>query len=357
MSSLSRRPPSPSGSSVASGASPAKSLRSTSGGPTSARPSTASKTFEGMTVNEVVSYVQKTHIPWDSAIREMARVEAKAKQSMSDTKSNASTVSCYSVAKSVASNATSASRKGRLGMLPLRGDVRPVVGIGETDGFELSGLLTVHSSARVVASSSSAAAPAAASAHAPSSALLPPGLPLAPPASPAIAGQTPPRFQHTFLTASSAGATRTSVVAQPMQQQQQQHLLLQSLGSNTRSASANSTASRTSQRSNQLQQQSSATMNRRGAAPSSAAPASMLVKGQQQQQAQPDLRGLSVSGAATFQFVQPGAASGSGGVGRVGGLNLPHLQGVAAPSPPVMMMQAARPSAPLRQAASSVKKK
>lgn len=86
---------------------------------------------EGTTVDDCVEYVGRPHRSWDSAIKEMARIEARAAEVQSrcsDTASNASGVSCYSVksnmsrastVRSVSATAPNKPMKGKMRMLPL----------------------------------------------------------------------------------------------------------------------------------------------------------------------------------------------------------------------------------------------
>jgi hypothetical protein len=149
--SVPRRPPSP----ARSASSPTPSVRSAAA---STSTSQARTRFDGASVNDVLEYIGRTHIPWDSAMREMARIEARqSEKDDEDRRSAASTVSCYSVAKSAIS-ATSSARRGRLGMLPARaGDAasgRPSSMTFGTDNIgDLAGLITVRGGGAASASS------------------------------------------------------------------------------------------------------------------------------------------------------------------------------------------------------------
>jgi hypothetical protein len=76
-------------------------------------------------VDECVEYLGRRHENWDSAVREMARIAARKERGMSDTASNASTVSAYSISSraSVRSSRAAASAP-QLSNRPARGHLR-----------------------------------------------------------------------------------------------------------------------------------------------------------------------------------------------------------------------------------------
>jgi len=76
-------------------------------------------------IQQWMEYVARPHRSWDSAIREIARQEAKRQAALDDAKSVSSTVSAYSVATTATTTASTVRRKGGLVGLPQRGPVRP----------------------------------------------------------------------------------------------------------------------------------------------------------------------------------------------------------------------------------------
>lgn len=121
MSSREGRPVSPTLSTASS-----VSRRRRPASPTASVISTMSR-FDEATVEECLEYVSAPHRSWDSAVREMARVETKKQRQMSDTCSNVSAVSCYSLRSNMsqASTASAASRRGHMARLPSRDSAPP----------------------------------------------------------------------------------------------------------------------------------------------------------------------------------------------------------------------------------------
>lgn len=103
-------------------------------------------------IEECMEYVSRPHQSWDSASRELARLETIRQRQLSDTMSNASSVSAYSIQSGMS---VASSRKGNLAMLPKSPPPAPDLTVGGSTigGFSFMGPRTATSTSQVSSSS------------------------------------------------------------------------------------------------------------------------------------------------------------------------------------------------------------